>query len=507
MADKEIRLYMGCMREYDRQYEVCPYCGYWVNTPRADESILSPGTMLRGRYIVGQGTRGYRDGMGLLDRVPKIVYMGLDCVSGKRLCVEEYFPDEGPVDAAERTQGKKLSVKPEKAESFEKGLQSVLDQAKQAGQLQGVKGIIQVCDFFRENGTAYVLTEYKDGMSLGKYCRMHGSIPENVALDITIQVASAVVKLYQAGIQSVNLDMDHIRILNPDGADHPAVELYDFGDYCFQIDREYLDEMDIILPLSYVAPERCLGKSERGSWTDVYALAAVCYKLITGVAPEDSRERIREDHLKKPSERGIKISQPVETALMNALRPKAEERTRTMEEFIRELTAEEVAEHPVATGEFRANGETENSERGMKWFKFIIWFQLFVAAVMGMVSAIVYMKGLHYGGSTALVYSLFSGMKTLDRLVGSVMFVEAVACIVVRQKLAGFCKGAPAMYLTIGAVNAFLPIVYLMLAAWVMRVSMLTLLNSSVLASVITGAVLLAVNAVYFANREDLFVN
>ncbi|MCD8082424.1 MAG: hypothetical protein LUE86_02580 [Clostridiales bacterium] len=507
MADKEIRLCMGCMREYDRQYEVCPYCGYWVNTPHEDESILSPGTMLRGRYIVGQGTRGYRDGMGLIDCVPKIVYMGLDCVSGKRLCVEEYFPDEGPVDAAERTQRKGLSVNPENAESFEKELQSVLDYAKQAGQLQGVNGIVQVCDFFRENGTAYVLTEYRDGISLGKYCRLHGSISENMALDITIQVASAVIKLYQVGIQSVNLDMNCIRILNPDGADHLTIELFDFGDYCFRIDRKYLDMIDIMPPSSYVAPERCLGKSERGPWTDVYALAAVCYKLITGVAPEDSRERVREDHLKKPSERGMEISQPVETALMNALRLKVEERTRTMEEFIRELTAEEVAEHPVTTGEFLTNGETENSERGMKWFKFIIWFQLFASAIVGMLSAMVYMKGLHHGGSAALVYSLFGGMKTLDRLVGSVMFVEAVACIVVRQKLAGFRKGAPAMYLTIGAVTTFLPIVYLTLAAWVMRVSILTLLNSSVLTSVITGVVLLAVNAVYFANRADLFVN
>ena len=48
------RLCMGCMREYDDQFDVCPYCGYAFDTPAKQSYHIPPGSVLQGRYIVGR---------------------------------------------------------------------------------------------------------------------------------------------------------------------------------------------------------------------------------------------------------------------------------------------------------------------------------------------------------------------------------------------------------------------------------------------------------------------
>ena len=45
---------LGCMREYKDEYQVCPYCGYEVGTPPKEAYHMVPGTLLAGRYTVGQ---------------------------------------------------------------------------------------------------------------------------------------------------------------------------------------------------------------------------------------------------------------------------------------------------------------------------------------------------------------------------------------------------------------------------------------------------------------------
>ena len=69
--------------------------------------------------------------------------------------------------------------------------------------------------------------------------------------------------------------------------------------------------------------------------------------MITGVTPEDAMERSVKDELKKPSKMGVKITKATETAIMNALNVKIQDRTQTMEEFSQELMAAEVKEREI----------------------------------------------------------------------------------------------------------------------------------------------------------------
>ena len=79
------QLCLGCMRAYDSEYEVCPYCGYLQNTPAKEVYHIAPGTTIHGRYLVGRvlGSGGFG-----------ITYIGYDMTLAKRVAIKEYLPIE-----------------------------------------------------------------------------------------------------------------------------------------------------------------------------------------------------------------------------------------------------------------------------------------------------------------------------------------------------------------------------------------------------------------------------
>ena len=81
---------------------------------------------------------------------------------------------------------------------------------------------------------------------------------------------------------------------------------------------------------------------DQGPWTDVYALAATFYKMITGRKPPASTERWAKDTMKEPSKLGVKIDKNTENALMNALHVRPEDRIRSAADFEEALYSQNV---------------------------------------------------------------------------------------------------------------------------------------------------------------------
>lgn len=84
----------------------------------------------------------------------------------------------------------------------------------------------------------------------------------------------------------------------------------------------------------YSPPEQWSRDAGRvGPWSDTYALCAVVYEALTGIAPDNSLIRILLDELKTPSEIGISLAPGVETVLMKGLALEPEDRYQTAEEL------------------------------------------------------------------------------------------------------------------------------------------------------------------------------
>lgn len=142
---------MGCMREYDEKKHSCPYCKYPKNARPEYSYALQPETVLQARYVVGKVLRCGEE---------ELIYLGWDQVLEKRIAVKEYYPRS----ILKRDAGQKHVClrENEMEERYRSGRQQYILEAKELARFREETGIIRIYDYFEENGTVYIITEYSD---------------------------------------------------------------------------------------------------------------------------------------------------------------------------------------------------------------------------------------------------------------------------------------------------------------------------------------------------------
>lgn len=150
---------------------------------------------------------------------------------------------------------------------------------------------------------------------------------------------------------------------------------------------------------------------------------------------------------------------------------------------------------------------------GMKWYKFIIYVQLFLSALSGLVNGIKYITGSVYGDASEreTIYGFFPSMKTVSTITGILMLAAAVVAIIARQKLAGFKHDGPMFYyitcgISIGASLIYCIAAYSELSKYSWLVDTSSYLAGSIIGILISVGLLIA-NIIYFGHRKDMFTN
>lgn len=147
-------------------------------------------------------------------------------------------------------------------------------------------GIVRVTDVFEENGTAYYAMEYIDGQSLSDVVKKRGKLPEAEAVVYIRQVAEAL--KYVHSLNRLHLDIKPGNIML--GKDGKAV-LIDFG-ASKHYDDETGENTSTLLGINTkgYAPVEQVNQSFKSfsPATDIYALGATLYKLLTGITPPPS---------------------------------------------------------------------------------------------------------------------------------------------------------------------------------------------------------------------------
>jgi formylglycine-generating enzyme required for sulfatase activity len=309
-------LCMGCMSEKG-ETKVCPHCGRQDETQSVSPLFLPAKTILSGRYLVGR-VLGY-GGFG-------VTYLAFDLKLRIKLAVKEYFPQ----NLATRTPGDTiLSVfTGEAREYYTYGLDKFLEEARSLARFNGHPCIVSVYDFFEENGTAYLVMDYVEGITLKEYLdRKGGKISFETTLEIIMPVMDTLREIHRTGMLHRDISPDNIYITVS-----RHVKLLDFGS-ARQALGEHSKSLSVILKPGYSPEEQYRSKGKQGPWTDVYAVAATIYRMITGEIPPEALDRLEEDALQPPLRMGAVTPVPAEKTLLNALAVRAKDRFQTMEEF------------------------------------------------------------------------------------------------------------------------------------------------------------------------------
>jgi len=314
---------MGCMEEKG-DVQVCPKCGWIEGTQSESPLHLKAGTILSNKYLVGR-VLGH-GGFG-------ITYLACDINLGSKLAIKEYFPQ----GMATRNMGDAtISVySGGTKEQFEYGLDKFLEEARTLAKFDDISEIVTAKDFFKENGTAYLVMSYVEGITLKQYLEQNGGkLPLDVVLNIILPIMKALEQVHKAGILHRDISPDNIYITN-----NFNVKLLDFGAARFAI-GEHSKSLSVILKPGYAPEEQYRSRGKQGPWTDVYATGATIYKALTGETPPESMDRLDEDNIIKPSALGVEINKKFEDVLMKSMAVRAIGRFQSIDEFETELFME-----------------------------------------------------------------------------------------------------------------------------------------------------------------------
>lgn len=299
-------------------YEVCPHCGFIEGTLPREPYLLYPGTLLAERYLVGTvlGTGGFG-----------VTYKAWDNKLSIIVAVKEFYP----AGLVNRIPGERtiMVFSGEKQQNFIQQLGRFMEEAKNMAKFAGDKNIVNVFDFFQENQTAYIVMEYLDGMTLKEYINESGGrIPEEEALCLSEGLFEAVKSIHSKGILHRDISPDNIFILKD-----RRIKVLDFGAARFTDNENAELAQAAVIKMGYAPIEQYRSNMKQGVWTDIYAVGATLYKMLTGVTPEESVDRVEKDILKRPSMQGISISSYTERAIMKAMAVKPELRFKSMEQM------------------------------------------------------------------------------------------------------------------------------------------------------------------------------
>ncbi len=317
------RLCMGCIKDRGEQDE-CPHCGWVEGTMPESPQHLPPRTVLNEKYLIGRvlGQGGFG-----------ITYLAWDLNLNIKLAVKEYMPQ----DLASRAAGHSMVSAYTGAlnDQFEYGLEKFLQEARTLAQFEGHPSIVSVRDFFRANGTAYLVMHYIEGVTLkGLVAEEGGALPVSKALQIMMPVLDALKEVHAVEILHRDISPDNI-FINMKG----QVILIDFG-AARQAIGEKGRSLSIIMKPGFTPEEQYRSKGVQGPWTDIYAVAATIYRVIAGQMPPESLDRLEEDTLIPPSRMDVEIDSLQEQALLKALAVRAGDRFQSVEEFQAALLGE-----------------------------------------------------------------------------------------------------------------------------------------------------------------------
>ncbi len=317
------KLCLRCMRKIGNS-SVCPYCRNEKSAPQK-EPYLPLKTVVGGRYLIGKVVDSNGEGS---------TYNAFDMETKRPVTLRELYPK----GLLTRGEGNYCLVNVGKASEFIDAKDDFVKLWRKLSTLTGYKALTPATDIFEDLGTVYAVTEFLgEGQTLREYLlnKEQGYISWDEARVLFMPVLSALGELHAAGIVHGGISPTTL-IIDANG------KLRITG-YCIPAMRTEKTSMESELFDGYAAVEQYGMSAGPGSYTDIYAFAAVLYRALIGSTPMSAASRLTNDKLMIPGKFAEQLPAYVINALVNALQILPQDRTATAEQMRDELSASPAA--------------------------------------------------------------------------------------------------------------------------------------------------------------------
>ncbi len=311
-----------CMNKLRNNSKRCPVCGNIISKEKILNFSLNPGTLLHNRYTVGNV---------ICKTNNTLTYIAIDEQLGSKIAILELFPTE----IVKRIDSKAAVKNFNNEKLFEKLKTDFSNLHKSLISLRVLPNILKMFTIFQQNNTIYVVQENPQGISFEKYLsNNYGELSWPNCEKMFLKLIKLMKYLHSNNIVHCNLYPKTLFV--EDG----ILKIIDFSNSL--ISNSLINSANILtspkLNDGYSAPEQYDNKKV-GTYTDVYSVAAIMYKALTGTKPVNSKSRLANDNLLPPKVLNSNIPKNVSFAIMSALVLSPKLRTQTMKDFYEDLTA------------------------------------------------------------------------------------------------------------------------------------------------------------------------
>ena len=282
-----------------------------------------------------------------------ITYLAEDTKLGLAVAIKEYFPAEFALRDASRSVRSRSG---EHGDTFRWGLESFIKEAQMLARFDH-PSVGHVMRVIEANNTAYMIQRYEDGMTLAHHLDGLGRpMSEEEIHRLFDPLLDGLEVVHAQSVLHRDISPDNI-IVRPNGTG----VLIDFG----AARRAIADRSQMLTGIvreGYSPPEQyASGGARQGPWTDVYALGAVLYRIVTGAKPATSIHRMIEDVLVPASTAAAeRYSAVLLAAIDQAMRLKQADRPQNVAALRLALGAADGQAGDPTMGRARAQVRTES---------------------------------------------------------------------------------------------------------------------------------------------------
>jgi serine/threonine protein kinase len=216
-----------------------------------------------------------------------IVYLAQDR-NGAQVALKEYLPaalalraGADPVPA----------VAPENLATFQLGLRCFFEEGLSLARLRHAN-VVQVRDFFRANGTAYMAMRYEKGRTLREHIGgSHGAPGEMWLGNLFLGLLDGLREVHAAKLLHLDIKPCNIYIRS-----EGSPLLIDFGAARQALSAD-ITRLAPMLSHGFASPEHYGAPVRLGPWSDIYSVGATMYACLAAAPPPPALERMERDRL------------------------------------------------------------------------------------------------------------------------------------------------------------------------------------------------------------------
>ncbi|CAI07414.1 Protein kinase [Aromatoleum aromaticum EbN1] len=202
------------------------------------------------------------------------------------MAIKEYLPNS----LALRQDGEfEPQVTAENRPVFRYGMKCFFEEGRSLAKLMH-PNVVRVLNFFRANGTVYMVMEFERGRTLHDYIHRHrDGVRETFIRAVFARMLNGLREVHSHKLLHLDIKPSNVYLRN-DGT--PV--LLDFG----AARQTLLAGQPMLRPMytpGFASPEQFTNRDALGPWSDIYSVGASLYACVAGAAPPRSDERSRRD--------------------------------------------------------------------------------------------------------------------------------------------------------------------------------------------------------------------